>query len=396
MIEREADRMDMYRNAAARIEQRSEPAPERSAPPRERETSGQFAPAERPTGREAEERAAGYKPLKEERSEPEGLTVRDAATDRAKELQERPIEVHESGLKDNVTLSAEQAAKRIAEAREADAAQAELDGTKAAQKAVDDLRNASGVEPQPQPIDTEAEFDIAKAHPKVRDAILSKFTEAETQRQHFETSVKEVGKMRIAALAADFPELVKLPLNQWAAAINNLAKSDLPKARQIATRLQALGEVEAAVQQIEQQKTARQQNEFKAYSAKETARFRELTKGIPPQQMEAIKAEVPGMLKAVGVSDPHAFLKAIEGQTTFPRASAEMLLIYAARYMMMQKAAKAQPTRVLPPVQRPGVAAPRGNSASTALAALNQKLSQTGDIKDATALLMAKRKATRR
>jgi hypothetical protein len=118
---------------------------------------------------------------------------------------------------------------------------------------------------------------------------------------------------------------------------------------------------------------------------------------MTPQQMSAVQAEVPAMMAEYGVSNPRAFLEAIQGQTQFPRASAERIMIDAAKYRLMQKAAKAQPARaLLPRVAVPGVAAPRGNSASTNLQALNQKLSQTGNIKDATALLMAKRKATRR
>jgi hypothetical protein len=113
LIEHEADRMDMYRAAAARIEQRSapEPTPERTPPARE--TSGQFRSNEPAYGREAEERAAGYKPLKDDRDEPEGLTVRDAANEIAKARQEKPIEVHESGLDEKITLRVEQAAERV-------------------------------------------------------------------------------------------------------------------------------------------------------------------------------------------------------------------------------------------------------------------------------------------
>lgn len=394
MIEREEDRNEMYQRAAARIERGgSEPTPERTPPARE--TTGQFAPAERPTGCEAEERAHGYKPLEEARSEPEGITVHDAAVDRAKELQERPIEVHESGLDEKITLRVEQAAERVAEARKADADQAELDAAKAQQKAVDQLRETPAEVKQPQ-LETEVEFDIEKAPAKVRDAILSKFTEAETQRQHFETSVLEVGKLRIAALASEAPELVDLPLNQWANAINELGKIDLPRARQIAARLQAVGEVEAALGQLKAQKEAGTKAEFTKYSARENQRFAELTKGMAPKEMEAVRAEVPAMLRDYGVSDPHSFLKAIEGQSTFPRASAERIMVDAAKYRLMQKAARAQPARALPPVVRPGVAQNRASSASSALAALNQKLSQTGDIKDAAKLLAAKRKATKR
>jgi hypothetical protein len=401
MIEKEADRNDMYRNAAAHIERGSRPVtPERSAPP-QRETSGQFRSSEPAYGQAGLERDAGYKPLKDDRDEIDSdrTSILDASNERSKELQTRPIEVHESGLEERITLSVAQAAKRVEESRDADAAQAELDGTKAAQKEVDKLRSETPAEVR-QPAQVEAEpedFDIAKAHPKVRDAILAKVTEAETQRQHFETSVKEVGKMRVAALAADFPELVNLPLDKWAGAINAMAQRDLPRAKQIANRLHSLGEVENAMIQIKAQKDSREKAEFTQYSARENQRFKELTKGMTPQQMSAVQAEVPAMMAEYGVTDPRAFLEAIQGQTSFPRASAERIMIDAAKYRLMQRAPKAIAARgPLPRVAVPGVAQNRGSSASANLASLNAKLSQTGNIKDATALLMAKRKATKR
>ena len=140
-------------------------------------------------------------------------SIRDAANDRAKELQERPIEVHESGLEEKITLSVEQAAQAGRGSAKSRYCTGRIDGTKSAQKAVDDLRAETPAEVrQPQQIEAEPDIEKVLSHPKVRDAISAKVTEAETQRQHFETSVQEVGKMRIAALAADFPELVKLPL----------------------------------------------------------------------------------------------------------------------------------------------------------------------------------------
>jgi hypothetical protein len=394
MIEREEDRNEMYQRAAAHIERGSRPVtPERTPP--QRETSGQFAPAERPTGREAEERAAGYKPLKDDRGEIDSdrTSIRDAANDRAKELQERPIEVHESGLDEKVTLSVEQAAKRIEESREADVAQAELDGTKAAQKAVDDLRGEQPAEVR-QPAQIEAEPDIERVlkHPKISAALAERVTAAETQRAEYELGLQNAWKAQLGAIGGDFPELDKIHHTQWAAAINNLAQTNLPKAQQIANRLHALGAIENAMIQLKAQKTEREKAEFTQYSARESQRFRELTKGMAPKEMAAVQAEVPAMMAEYGVTDPRAFLKAIEGQTTFPRASAERMMIDAAKYRLMQKAARPQPARApLPRVAVPGVAAPRTNPASVNIAALTKRLNQTGDLKDAVALRKAQR-----
>jgi hypothetical protein len=367
-----------------------------------RESSGQFRSSEPAYGREGLERAAGFRPLKEKREDDaidgqDRTAMRDAASELARARQEKPIEVHESGLKPNVTLSIEQATKRIEESRDANVSQAELDSTKAQQKAVDELR---GSKPETQArqahVETEPDIETVLKHPKVSAALAERVTAAETQRAAYESSVKEIGKVRIAALAADFPELANLPLDKWVSAITAMHQREPARAKLAYNRLQGLAQVEAAVQQIAQQKAAREQTEFKQYSAKENARFAELTKGIPPQQMAAITAEVPAMLAEVGVTDPRAFLKAIEGQSIFPRGSAERLLVDAARYRLMQKAAKPTPARPqLPPVQQPGHAQPRTNPQSANLKALNQRLSNTGDLKTAAALLAAMRKKGR-
>lgn len=389
------DRTEMYERAPARIEQRSapEPTPERTPPARE--TNGEFRSSEPVYGREAEERRNGFKPLKEDRDEPEGLTVRDAATDRARSRQEAPIEVHESGLPDDVTLSAIQGAKRINEARDADAKQAELDGTKSAQVEIDKLRGTKP-EAQPQQAQTEPDFDIEKAHPKVRDAILSKFTEAETQRQHLETSVEEVGKMRIATLAADFPELANLPLDKWAPAINAMHQREPARAKLAYNRLQAVAEVETALGQLNAQKTERQQSEMKTYTAREDQRFAELTKHIPASEMKAIKAEIGPMLAEYGVADPRAFLAAIQGQTSFPRGSAERILADAAKFRLLMQQAKPTPARAaLPPVMKPGVGGSRTNPAAANLQSLNAALAK-GDLKAAGKFIAANRASAKR
>ena len=302
-----------------------------------------------------------------------------------------------SGLKENITLSVEQAAKRVEEARKADIDQADLEGTAAAQKAVDDLRGEPPAEVRQPQIEAESDIESVLKNPKIAKALQERVTETETKRQEYETAVVEIGKARIAAIIGDFPELANLdPKTQWANAILALHQREPARAQSVYNRLLALEKVEAEVIRLKSEKEAGAKAEMAKYSARENQRFRELTKNIPAKEMQAITAHVPAMLAEAGVTDPRAFLKAIEGQTEFPRASAELLMIKAARYDMMQKAARARPTIPVPQVQRPGVAQPRGSSASTALAALNRKLSQTGNIKDAAALLMAKRKETRR
>jgi hypothetical protein len=329
------------------------------------------------------ERDAGYVPHVDE-SKPEAppeLTREEAAEERRKQNGEtKMIFAHgyETGLAPNVTLDLDQAATMLAESREADKAQAELEGTKAEQKAIDELRNPHGVEPKQAPIETDIEKVLA--NPKIRDAIAERVTAADSRAAHYEAAVADATKFAAASLFHDVPELANIPLNQWVSAIQNMHQREPARAQMAFARLKTLERVEAASVQ------------FKQYATKENARFTELTKGIPAREMAAIEAHVPKMLAESG-ANVKQFLDAVSNQTTFPRASAEALLVKAARYDLLTKAARAVPARgAVPTVQRPGTAGPRTNSSDTGLAALNAKLSKSGSLKDAVALRLARSK----
>lgn len=349
--------------------------------------------AEPAYGREGLERAAGYVPLETASEDvPDDLTVKEAAEQRLKELSgsESRIVTHTAGLPANVTMTLDQASDALAEARSADDAQADIDGTKAAQKEIDKLR---GEKPEAKQPETEADIEKVLANPKVQAAITERVTAADTQRAHYEAAVVDAGKFAAASLFGDFPELADLHMTDWASAIEAMHQHNPARAQRAITKLQALARVEAANQHIKAQKTAREQTEFKAYAVKENARFAEMTKGIPAKEMAAIQAHVPKMLAEHG-ADVRQFLEAVSNQATFPRASAEALLVKAARYDLMVKNAKAAvPTRDIPHVQRPGIAGPRGAERSNvSLATLSAKLSKSGSLKDAVALRLARSK----
>lgn len=361
-----------------------------------RNDAGQFESTEPAYGREGLERAAGYVPLPDDsKTDAPGELTKDEAAQRLKELSgpESAIVTHTTGLPANVTMTTEQAAEMLAEARQADASQAEIDDAKAQRKEIDKLRGEKPAEAKAQNPDGEIDVERALKSPKVQAAITERVQEAEAHRERYERGVQEAGKAAVAALASDFPEISNLPLNQWAQAINAMAEREPHRARAIAGRLQQLAVVEQAVQQIKADKTAKEQAEFKTYAAKENARFAEMTRGIPAREMDAIKAHVPKMLAEHG-ADVAQFLKAVSGQSTFPRATAEALLVKAARYDLLSKAAKATPTRDIPRVQAPGIAGPRGSAQrnDASLAALSAKLSKSGSLKDAVALRLARSK----
>jgi hypothetical protein len=357
-------------------------------------TTATEAPTEPAYGREGLERAAGYTPMVDEfkPEEPEDLTTKEAAAERLKQLSgsEGKIITHTSGLPANVTMTLDQAAEALADARGADDAQAEIDGTKAQQEAIDKVRGEKPAAPAPQ-LETETDIEKALANPKIRDAIAERVSAADTERARYEAHVADAGKFAAASLFSEIPELANIPMTNWVSAIQAMHQREPARAQMAISKLQALARVEAASQQIKTQKTAREQTEFKAYAAKENARFTEMTKSIPAKEMAAIEAHVPKMLAEHG-ADVAQFLKAVSNQTNFPRATAEALLVKAARYDLMQKVAKAVPTHNVPTVQKPGFAGPRTNRSDAGLAALSAKLSKSGSLKDAVALRLARSK----
>jgi terminase large subunit-like protein len=67
----------------------------------------------------------------------------------------------------------------------------------------------------------------------------------------------------------------------------------------------------------------------------------------------------------------------------------------AGKYRLMMKAKDAASARPLPPVQRPGAAATRGEREHADLRTLSARLSSSGDIKDAVALYHARKTGRR-
>jgi hypothetical protein len=74
----------------------------------------------------------------------------------------------------------------------------------------------------------------------------------------------------------------------------------------------------------------------------------------------------------------------------------QRLIFDAMRYQGAQKAANAAANRPVPSVMRPGARQPTGGASSERVAALDSKLNNSGSLRDAVALRIAKRNAARR
>ena len=115
-----------------------------------------------------------------------------------------------------------------------------------------------------------------------------------------------------------------------------------------------------------------------------------------PAQRSRLEQAAVGMLRELGFSDQE--LGALyQGRTDLSLHDhrLQMLIRDGIRFRDAQKAAKEASSKPVPPVQRPGVAQPRGAAHDAVVQNLTKQLDQTGNLKDAARLLAERRKAAR-
>lgn len=366
------------------------------------ESTGQFSSEEPAYGLAGIEKDAGYVPYQEEHTEEtEDLTVAEAAERHQSRTEESDIVTHSPlDLPDNVSLTVEQAAKLKAESKAADDAQAELEEAERIRKEVDELR---GVKPEgeaakdgkteatSEPGDPKADVEKFFAIPHVKEAVDKWNSETESVRETYSKATDLANDFARASFIENFPEIAGLPLEQWESALSAMAQREPDRFGKAVNSLQRVVQLQTAQQQEQQRRQMADRQRFEAYAKAENQRFETLVKGETKETMQAVEKIIPEMLAEYG-ADARQFLEAVSNNSTFPRATAERLLVDAAKYRMLKAAPKAVAARApIPPVQRPGVAPSKGQRAEASLGELTGKLRQTGSVDDAYNLYVARK-----
>lgn len=359
--------------------------------------TGQFAPTSEPIfGKDAVERDAGYVPYKEEgAAQEEGeLTVAEAAAELAEEhAPESEIVTYSAldELPDNVTLTIDQAAKMLSddhavqeaanEKAEADALRAEVDklrGVDPETKATEAKPEASEVQPVGEG-ELDPEIEKALSNPKVQEALSQQVAEVETARQEHLRAVDGAAHVVVAAFLGKFPEFANVTPENRDAAIRAMQQNDPARAAQVAQEIQNTLHIFDQQRVLHQQESQARQNRFQEYARAEDAKFNALTTSESKETMAAIPKLIHEALIEYGV-DPAEFGR-LGLQSEFLRsAAAQRLLVDAAKYRQITKASKAQSTKILPPVVRPGSSASHERGISGEIATLERQFnSATGD-----------------
>jgi hypothetical protein len=129
--------------------------------------------------------------------------------------------------------------------------------------------------------------------------------------------------------------------------------------------------------------------DFQNYAKVEDARLDALLKGETSGVRQAVAQEIMASAKDSGI-EPDELQRLFDSEPLMRNATFQRMMYDAGKYRLMMKARDAVAAKPIPPVQRPGMAAGRGERDQHDLRALSARLSSSGDLKDAVALYRAK------
>jgi hypothetical protein len=407
----------------------------------ERAPPEQPASEDFPTGKRATEASFGYSemplanPVKQPDDAPiESSTINEAlrGDQEAQVAEPIPVEyLHQGGSKagekmdSHLTVSAQQAAHDINQFRQAFATseQAQLDAE--IQRAVDELR-AGDPQPQqeqqaqPQPdapiaLDQKItaqdvnqaptgddEVAAALRNPKVLAAVQETAqyyaATAEQARQAYAAGLAQNAAAAAYSLVGSFDELAGVPPDQIGVAISVLQKSNPARAAEITAHINQVRTLvnehqkhQAAVQQ-QQQAQARQQFDVAARNA--DAEFDAYAKSqVTDAQLDEIKHEALSYLRDLGMTEEQVRWEYSNG--SLRSYAAQRLVFDAVRYRRAMRGIEQKVARPVPVVQRPGSPLARAPDSEIQHKQLSDRLNKTGSVKDAAALLIARRNARR-
>jgi hypothetical protein len=213
---------------------------------------------------------------------------------------------------------------------------------------------------------------------------------AELARQHYETALPQLLATLQSQQAGEFADIKSM------ADVERLAREDWP--RYLLWDLQQKKIADVGAQLIAAQH--RQAQETLAQFADFATREDDLFKEKAPDMADAAKAaelqsKALKVLHELGFDEEKELVPKWNGQKELSLRDHRLQLLIrdATLWREAQAKAKAAATKPVPPVQRPGAASARQGTDEARVQHLTQRLEQTGSLRDAAALVRARRAA---
>ncbi len=234
----------------------------------------------------------------------------------------------------------------------------------------------------------------ALQHPQVRQAIDEEIAETYRVRQSYLDALAGATQIAQASFINQFPELAGIPPENLPGVLEQMSRQEPAKFSRVQSAIAAADQLLAQHQQESHRNAEAAHHSFRAHAKSEDARFDAMLKEEPVETQRAVMQEIIASAKASGIGASE-LTHLLNTEPLMRNATFQRMMYDAGKYRLMMKAKDAVATRSLPPVQRPGAAASRGERDSPDLRTLSARLSNTGDIKDAVALYHARKTSGR-
>ena len=234
----------------------------------------------------------------------------------------------------------------------------------------------------------EAEIKKATASVGERDKALAKEREAIQQmRAQYEQALPVVMNYLEQQRAGQFAD-IKTPAD-----VRKMAETEPHRYLQYLAHQEEVRGVMAQMQAVAERNKADIARKWQEYSTEQDKKFAEVFPELSdPEKRAKMEKAALGYLTDIGFeNDELAALWGGDKGISIRDAKIQRIIADATRFREAQEALKKAKTQAVPPVQRPGVAQPKGAGDAAKLKELNARLTQTGSPRDAAALLAARR-----
>lgn len=222
-------------------------------------------------------------------------------------------------------------------------------------------------------------------------ALEAERSKAEQARQQYEAALPRLLQTLQQHQAGEFADIKTL------ADVERLAREDWPRYALWDVQQKKIAEVAQQLALTQQRQAQERVQQFSEFARREDDLFKEKVPDMgDPKKTAALQTACLNALKDLGFQETE-LVQSWHGQRDLSLRDhrVQLLIRDATLWRDAQAKAKAAATRPVPPVQRPGVSQPKGAAQDAAVQHLTQKLERTGNLKDAAALLRARRAGTR-
>jgi hypothetical protein len=233
----------------------------------------------------------------------------------------------------------------------------------------------------------ERECSRASELAEQRNAVEADRAKLDEARQQYEATLPQLLASLQGQQASEFSD-IKTPAD-----IERLAREDQPRFAKWNLHQQQVAEVTRQILGAQARQASEQQRRFADFAKRQDDLFKDkVPQMADPAEVAKLQSAAMAVLKDHGFEEAE-LAASWHGQKDFSlRDHRVQLLVRDAILWREAKAkAKAAVAKPLPPVQRPGTSQPKGAAQEAVIQNLTKKLDASGSLKDAAALLKARR-----